>query len=50
MPLPDKVMIDAPEVSPDISNVPLAVTLVDCAIEAVPVSARVPEDIVVRPE
>ena len=41
VPAPDKVTIDAPEVVPEISNVPLAATLDDDAIAPEVLSAKV---------
>ena len=49
VPAPDKVTIDAPEVVPEISNVPLAATLDEDAIAPEVLSAKVPKEIVVVP-
>ena len=48
MPEPDRLVIDAPELVAEISNVALSATL-DCAIDPVPDNASVPELIVVPP-
>ena len=51
-PLPDKVMIDAPDVTPEISNVPFAIMLLDDDTLPEPVKINLPvvELIVVVPE
>ncbi|CAB4816330.1 unannotated protein [freshwater metagenome] len=45
----DKVLIDAPEVVPDISNVALSVTPLEARILPAPVIAKVPAVMVVDP-
>ena len=53
MPLPDSVTIEAPEVVPEISNVPLSTTSLEPAIEPVPDSASVspePMEVVAPPK
>ena len=49
LPEPDRVLIEAPDVVPEISKMPLSVTPLDEAILPVPVSASVPPLIVVAP-
>ena len=49
-PDPDRVMIEAPALVPEISNVPLSATSDESAMEPVPVSSRLaPESIRVTP-
>ena len=49
-PLPDNVVIEAPDVVPEMSNTPLSATPDEVAIAPVPVSDKVaPELIVVSP-
>jgi len=47
--LPDRLMIEAPDVVPLISKVALLIRLLEVAMEPVPVKDRVPADIVVVP-
>ena len=47
--LPDRLMIEAPEVVPLISKVALLIRLLEVAMEPVPVKDRVPADTVVVP-
>ena len=49
VPLPDSVVIDAPALVLEISNVPLSLTPLDVAMLPLPDSARVPDEIVVAP-
>ena len=49
-PAPVRVMIDAPPIVPEMSNVPLSMTLAESAIEPVPFSRKAaPVSIVVTP-
>ena len=47
--LPDRPMMEAPEVVPLISKVALLIRLLEVAMEPVPVKDRVPADTVVLP-
>ncbi len=47
--LPDRLMMEAPEVVPLISKLALLIMLLELAIEPVPVKDRVPAEIVVVP-
>ena len=47
--LPDRLMMEAPEVVPLISKLALLMMLLELAIEPVPVKDRVPADMVVVP-